>query len=68
MEGGAGNETSQLASSPVASARNQDSVIASYKELIKEQVKTLNIIQFDSKKWVWLPEVNLYPLSFSSYF
>ena len=39
MEGGPGNETSQLSSSPVASAQNQDSVIASYKELIKEQVK-----------------------------
>jgi hypothetical protein len=38
MEGGPGNETSQLASSPVASAQKQDSVIASYKELIKEQV------------------------------
>lgn len=39
MEGnGSGNETSQLASSPVGNTHNQDSVIASYKELIKEQV------------------------------
>jgi hypothetical protein len=45
MEGGPGNETSQLASSPVSSARNQDSVIASYKELIKEQDEELGKIR-----------------------
>ncbi|CAB4004025.1 general vesicular transport factor p115-like, partial [Paramuricea clavata] len=45
MEGGPGNETSQLASSPVASAQNQDSVIASYKELIKDQDEELGKIR-----------------------
>ena len=38
MEGGPGNDTSAVASAPVASSQSQDSVIASYKELIKEQV------------------------------
>ena len=50
MEGGPGNETSQLASSPVASAQKQDSVIASYKELIKEQV---NIFKSQTNILAW---------------
>jgi hypothetical protein len=37
------NETSQLASSPMASAQTQDSVIVSYKELINEQVNIFKL-------------------------
>lgn len=41
MEGGPGNDTSTPASSPLANSQTPDSVIASYKELIKEQVGIL---------------------------
>ena len=41
MEGGPGKDTSQLASSPITNSQNQDSVIASFKELIKEQVNII---------------------------
>ena len=38
MEGGPGNDIQTKASSPASNSQNQDSVIASYKGLIKEQV------------------------------